>query len=89
MVQEAVRNVVSTRRPGPFRSASGRTASCAWVEVTDDGVGFDSSLAEARDSEGHLGLPGIKGLVADAGGRLEVDTAPGAGTTVRVEVPMR
>ncbi len=41
-----------------------------------------------RARAGHVGLKALRGLVADAGGTLEVDSAPGRGTTVRVEVPL-
>jgi two-component system NarL family sensor kinase len=88
VVQEAVRNVVSHSRATTLsvRLAAGPTG--ASVEVVDDGVGFDPATAEARAAEGHLGLRGLKGLVADAGGRMEIETAEGRGTTVRVEVPL-
>lgn len=88
VVQEAVRNVVSHSEAQNLsvRLAGGPMAASA--EVTDDGVGFDVALAESRGAEGHLGLRGLKGLVADAGGRIEIETAEGRGTTVRVEVPL-
>ncbi|MGC5033364.1 sensor histidine kinase [Micromonospora sp. DT229] len=54
------------------------------LDVTDDGVGFD--LADAPDS---YGLPGIRARVGQVQGSLTVRSAPGAGTTIRVEVPGR
>jgi two-component system NarL family sensor kinase len=89
VVQEAVRNVVSHSRATSLSVRLWQGASTASVEVVDDGVGFDTALAEGRAAEGHLGLRGLKGLVGDAGGRLDVASAPGAGTTVRAEVPRR
>jgi signal transduction histidine kinase len=88
VVQEAVRNVVahSGASTVTVRLASG--PSTATVDVVDDGVGFDARTAEARAAEGHLGLRGLQGLVADAGGRMTVETATGNGTTVHVEVPL-
>lgn len=47
-------------------------------EVTDDGAGFD--LKERQHSGGLLGM---QARIAAAGGRLEVSSAPGQGTTVR------
>ena len=44
-------------------------------------------VTESR-AAGHLGLVALRGLVTDAGGRLDVRSAPGAGTTLRVEVPL-
>lgn len=87
VVQEAVRNVVSHSEARNLSVSLAYGPTAAWAEVADDGLGFDPALAESRGAEGHLGLRGLKGLVADAGGRIEIKTAEGRGTTVRVEVP--
>ena len=39
-------------------------------------------------SEGHFGLVGIQERVAQLGGRLQVNSASGQGTTLRVELPL-
>lgn len=57
--------------------------------VRDDGVGFDPAVLELRRAEGHIGLAALADLVRDAGGRLQVSSAPGSGTVVRLEVPTR
>ncbi len=88
VAQEAVRNAL--------RHSGARTLGVAVtgehhagdkrlvLTVTDDGSGFDPS-APAR--AGHFGLRGLSGLVRDAGGQLEVQSAVGHGTTVHLEVP--
>ena len=38
-------------------------------------------------SEGHFGMRLMRDLARDAGGELRVDSAPGAGTSVTLEVP--
>ena len=53
------------------------------LEVVDDGIGFDPSGVQDPDS---YGLRGLRSLVADSGGTLEVRSSPGEGTTVRMEV---
>jgi two-component system sensor histidine kinase DegS len=53
--------------------------------VHDDGEGFD--VAEVR--EGSLGLLGMRERVALLGGRLAIDSTEGAGTLLKVEVPLR
>ncbi len=53
------------------------------LEVADDGVGFDPG-----QPGGGYGLPGMRARVDEAGGRLEVLSAPGCGTTVSVVVPV-
>jgi len=56
----------------------------SWLElrVTDDGAGFDS----AAESEGQ-GLASISRRATMMGGRIEVESHPGQGTTVRLRVP--
>jgi two-component system, NarL family, sensor kinase len=53
------------------------------LEVVDDGMGFDPHQV---DSGEHFGLRGLRDLIDEAGGRLDVRSSPGAGTTVRLEV---
>ena len=55
------------------------------VEVVDDGVGFDPGGVEMRSR--HLGLTSMEERARELGGRLEIRSAPGAGTTVRLTVP--
>jgi signal transduction histidine kinase len=54
--------------------------------VSDDGCGFDPSPHAAQAHHG-LGLAGMRERAALAGGRAEVDSRPGAGTTVTVTIP--
>jgi signal transduction histidine kinase len=53
--------------------------------VEDDGPGFD--LDAARHS-GRLGIPGMMERPAACGGTLEIETAPGEGTTVYLRIPL-
>ena len=52
------------------------------LEVADDGIGFEVG----RDDAGCFGLRGMRARVDDIGGKLDVISAPGAGTTVSAEV---
>jgi signal transduction histidine kinase len=61
----------------------------ATLDVTDDGVGFDPAAPEHRTTAGHFGLQGLTDLVAGAGGRFEIRSEPGTGTTMHVEVPLK
>ncbi len=54
------------------------------VEITDDGAGFDPDLPLTAD---HFGLAGMRDRVETIGGTYLLRSSPGAGTTVRVEVP--
>jgi signal transduction histidine kinase len=55
------------------------------LEVADDGAGFDPEDPDLRGR--HLGLTSMETRAARIGGRLTIASAPGAGTTVRLEVP--
>jgi signal transduction histidine kinase len=54
------------------------------LEVGDDGVGFDPSAPELRSKR--LGLTSMEERARRLGGRLEIDSTPGAGTSVRLAV---
>jgi two-component system, NarL family, sensor histidine kinase UhpB len=81
VVQEALTNVVrhaqATRIGVILEAADGRLA----IEVIDDGVGFETS------GEPSLGLAGMHERVADFGGELQMESTPGAGTSVRAKLP--
>jgi signal transduction histidine kinase len=53
------------------------------LEVSDDGVGFDPDAAEPRSK--HLGLTSMEERARQLGGRLEIRSEQGSGTTVRLE----
>jgi PAS domain S-box-containing protein len=54
------------------------------LQVCDDGVGFELTAAQAR---GGLGLPNMRERAGKIGGRLSIESTPGRGTRVLVEVP--
>jgi two-component system, NarL family, sensor kinase len=56
------------------------------LEITDDGIGFDLDAVRRRGRSGHLGLSVLQDLATTAGARLDLRTAPGAGTSTRLEV---
>ncbi|HWI36458.1 MAG TPA: PAS domain S-box protein [Burkholderiales bacterium] len=55
------------------------------LTIQDDGTGFDPVEVRARSSR--YGMTTMKERVLAAGGSLEVDSAPGKGTTLRARVP--
>lgn len=54
------------------------------LEVGDDGTGFDPS----GPSQG-MGLANLRSRATDAGGTVHIESEPGKGTRVRVELPRR
>ncbi len=57
----------------------------ARLRISDDGRGFDP--AGARGAGRHLGLVSMRDRAAGVGGRLTVESAPGKGTVIEMEVP--
>ena len=57
------------------------------LEVADDGEGFEPAERERRREGGHVGLSLLEELAERAGGRLDVRSAPGRGTTFTLELP--
>ena len=68
------------------------------LSVADTGCGMDEQVAtrafepffttKTPSEAGGLGLATVYGVVRQAGGRVELDSLPGAGTTVRVYLPV-
>jgi signal transduction histidine kinase len=56
------------------------------LRIQDDGVGFDPLAARGLVADGHFGLAGMRERVEMVGGRLVVDSTPGEGTTVDVQM---
>ena len=58
------------------------------VSVRDDGVGIAPSRLAEAEREGRMGIArSIRGRVADLGGTIELETAPGAGVEWELRVP--
>ena len=87
--QEALRNVFSHARAHSVVVHVGNDQTHAFLDVVDDGVGFDSARSRSATTRGHFGLKGIDDLVGAAGGTTRVRSGPGKGTELHVEVPLR
>jgi signal transduction histidine kinase len=89
VAREAIRNAQLHGQPASVRVTVGRSPDATRLVVADDGKGFDAGARERRGAEGHLGLTLLDGIVRQAGGRISVNSTPGAGTTVELELPRR
>lgn len=88
IIQEALSNVA--RHSGATRAEVrlGASASLLTVSVADDGQGFEPEAAlDNQSRQRSLGLFGMRERAALVGGRLSLDSAPGRGTRVRLEIP--
>jgi signal transduction histidine kinase len=83
IAQEALNNVVKHARASQAHIRL-HLAEPFWMEIQDQGRGFD--IQQARNS-GRVGLAGMAERAAEIGWRLKIITSPGTGTCVRVEKP--
>jgi signal transduction histidine kinase len=85
--QEVLRNTHKHAHATQARMRLTQDGDGVTLDMRDDGRGFDPRVLDRRETEGHFGIVVLRDLIADAGGRLTVDSAPGEGTRVIVELP--
>jgi signal transduction histidine kinase len=84
ITQEALNNALKHAQAHRIAVQLRQDERTVALEITDDGIGFDPGISR---SGGGLGLRGMAERAARLGGRLAVESQPGEGTRVRVEVP--
>jgi signal transduction histidine kinase len=77
-LQNALRHAEAERIEVRLEDGGGRLL----LTVADDGRGFDTTAPRRR-----LGLTSMEERAGELGGRLTIDSRPGEGTTVRLDVP--
>ncbi|GGB59471.1 GAF domain-containing protein [Deinococcus soli (ex Cha et al. 2016)] len=85
--QEALNNVDKHAGAASAAIRVAFQAGHVQVAIRDDGQGFTPDQAQERAQAGHLGLIGLRERVALTGGTLDVDSSPGAGTTLTFTLP--
>ncbi len=86
IVQEAVTNVARHAHATAVRVTLARRGSTLRLRVEDNGRGFDAGRIAASDDRG-FGLIGMRERVSGFRGSFVLDTAPGRGTCISVELP--
>jgi PAS domain S-box-containing protein len=84
IAQEALHNAGRHARATEVRIVLTQVDSQVRLEVHDNGVGFDSGTT----FPGHFGLNTMRERATDLGGRLDIESLPGSGTTVRAMIPV-
>lgn len=84
VVQEALTNVARHARATRADVSMAQTPTGLRAMVRDDGVGFEPPTARPDT----LGLAGMAERAALAGGRVDITSAPAAGTTVTLEISL-
>lgn len=87
ILQEALSNASRHGRADSHMVALYAEDDSIVMEVSDKGCGFDVEEVLKDQAGVHIGLDGMRERVAILGGSFAIDSAPGAGTRVRVAVP--
>jgi signal transduction histidine kinase len=89
VAQEALTNVAKHAQADHVWIRLRAAEDAVDLTIRDDGVGFDPVQAARLLSDGHFGLAGMRERVELGGGRLDLDSQLGQGTTIRVALPAR
>lgn len=84
MYQESLTNVARHSGAKKVITKLQIIAGTLCLSVTDDGKGFEASQAERKT----LGLLGMRERAIMIGGRLEIKSEPGEGTTILISIPI-
>jgi signal transduction histidine kinase len=83
IAQEALNNALKHAQARSVTVQLCHEGGTVTLEITDDGLGFDQTVPAGRAG---FGLQTMEERAARLGGRLTIDSTPGQGTRVRVEV---
>ncbi|WP_328387954.1 GAF domain-containing sensor histidine kinase [Streptomyces sp. NBC_00400] len=85
VAQEALHNALRHSGAELVEVTFTRSGQGALLRIADDGCGFDPGAV--RRAGRHLGLVSMHDRASGVGGKLTVESEPGKGTTVEMEVP--
>jgi signal transduction histidine kinase len=85
IAQEAIANAVRHSGAGLIEVALACEGESLQLLVRDNGCGFDARDGNSQ-SAGHYGLTGMRERARQIGAELHLESSPGAGTTVRVDL---
>ena len=88
IVQEALTNVARYAEAKNVSVVLGRRDSSLVAVIEDDGIGFDADRIMALPNGQTLGLFGMYERTALIGGKLTIESQPGTGTSIFLEVPL-
>ena len=87
ILQEGLNNVVRHARATRVIVSLRQTEKNMSLEIRDDGIGLDAQAATGPRRGGKLGLLGMKERTERFGGQFILESRPGEGTLLKVEIP--
>jgi signal transduction histidine kinase len=89
-VRELLQNVVKHARSKRATVRCSVSDGALWIDVIDPGVGFEvNSINRLPTRQGGFGLFSIRERLKLMGGRIDIHSIVGEGTTVRIRVPLK
>jgi signal transduction histidine kinase len=88
ITQEALTNVIRHAQAKRAEVTLVCEGKLARLRISDDGKGFDPASVMADELRSGWGLAGVQERVQLVGGACHIESAPGHGTTVTVEIPL-
>ncbi len=88
IVQEALTNATKHANASLVSIQVRRLGRVLCCSIQDDGTGFDVRAVQSDRKRSGLGLIGMQERLNAIGGRLSIDSAPGRGTKLLIQVPM-
>ena len=85
-LREGIINAIRHSRATELNLSLTQNQTTCCVDLRDNGVGFDESSVAGG---GGFGLKGMRERIEKVGGHLAIETAPGKGTCIFIEVPLR
>jgi two-component system sensor histidine kinase DegS len=89
ILQEALTNVAKHAKATTCRVFLQRLPNTVLVTIEDDGIGFRPEEVSEPGGVRGIGLVGIRERVAQLRGELRIESSPGRGTRLTMEVPVR
>lgn len=87
IVQEALTNAVKHAEASRVRVIVDRGPAMLKVSITDNGLGFDAKSVLGESDKG-FGARGMRDRAELFGGRLSIESEPGEGTSVLLQLPV-
>jgi len=89
IVQESLNNIVKHSKASGAQVTVARFNNRLQIVVRDNGIGFYSSSSDGdKDGNSGLGLDSISERVRIINGTYEIESLPGSGTTISINVPL-
>lgn len=86
IAQEALMNIMRHAQANNVEISLTTHENCVSLCITDDGVGFDTGVSVRLREQPGWGILGMRERAEAIGGQLSIQSQPGAGTTITIEV---